>query len=93
MPVSGSEAKIVVRVYPGATRNEVVGFKGEVLQVRVSAPPVKGKANEELIAFLSKVLGVSKSRVGIIRGHTARNKVVAIGGLSQEDAMKRLLSR
>ena len=90
MPVSESEARIAVRVYPGAARNEVVGFKGEVLQVRVSAPPVKGKANEELIAFLSKVLGVSRSRIGIIRGHTARNKVVAIGGLSQEDAMKRL---
>jgi hypothetical protein len=59
----------------------------------VSAPPVKGKANEELIAFLSKVLDISKSKIGIIRGHTARNKVIAIDGLSQEDTMKRLLPR
>ena len=93
MPASESEAKIAVRVYPNAARNEVVGFKGGVLRVRVSAPPVKGKANEELIAFLSKVLGVSKSRIGITTGHTARNKVIAIDGLSQEDLMRRLLPR
>ena len=93
MPASESEAKIAVRVYPNAARNEVVGFKDGVLGVRVSAPPVKGKANDELIAFLSKVLGVSKSRIGITTGHTARNKVIAIDGLSQEEAIKRLLSR
>ena len=93
MSASESEAKITVRVYPGAARNEVVGFKGGVLRVKVSAPPVKGKANDELIAFLSKVLGVSKSRIGITTGHTTRNKVIAIDGLSQEDVMKRLLPR
>ena len=93
MSASESEAKIAVRVYPKAARNEVVGFKGGVLQVRVSAPPLKGKANEELIALLSKVLGVSKSRIGIIRGHTTRNKLIAIDGLSQEGLMRRLLPR
>ena len=92
MFAAGSENKIAVRVHPNAARNEVVGFIGEVLQIRVAASPVKGKANQELIAFLSKVLGISKSRIGIIKGHTARNKVIAIDGLSQEDTMKRLLS-
>jgi len=91
MPVSGNEAKITVRVYPGAARNEVVGFRGEVLRVRVAAPPVKGKANQELIAFLSKVLGVSKSSIGIIKGHTTRNKLIAIDGMTFEDVIKRLL--
>ena len=93
MPVSGNEAKIAVQVRPSAARNEVVGLIDGVLQVRVSAPPIKGKANEELITFLSKILGVSKSRIGIIRGHNARNKLIAIDGLSQEDVMKRLLPR
>ncbi len=91
MPVSESEARIVVRVYPNAARNEVVGLINEVLQVKVSAPPVKGKANIELIAFLSGAIGVSKSRVGIIKGHTARNKVITIHGLSRADVMRRLL--
>jgi len=90
--MSGSEGavKISVRVHPGATRNEVVGFTGGVLQVRVAAPPVKGKANKELIDFLSRLLDVSKSQVTILRGHTARNKVIAINGLSQEEVIKRL---
>ena len=87
---SNSLAKISVRVHPSAARNEVLGFTGGVWQVRVSAPPVKGKANKELISFLSRLLGVSKSRIGIIRGHTTKDKVIAISGLSQEDIMKRL---
>lgn len=88
----GSEGtvRISVRVHPGATRNEVMGFTDDVLHVRVAAPPVKGKANKELIDFLSRLLDVSKSQVTILRGHTARNKVIAINGLSQEEVTKRL---
>lgn len=85
-----SKVEISVRVHPNAARNEVVGVTDGIWQVRVSAPPVKGKANQELITFLSRLLGVGKSRIGIIRGHTTRNKVIAISGLSQEDIMKRL---
>ena len=79
-----------VRVHPSASRNEVTGFTDGVLQVRVSAPPIKGKANRELIAFLSEILGVSKSSLRIIKGQTSPNKVIAIEGLSQEDITKRL---
>ena len=85
-----SKAEISVRVHPNAARNEVTGVTDGVWQVRVSAPPVKGKANQELTAFLSRLLGVGKSQISIIKGHTARNKVIAINGLSQEDIMKRL---
>ena len=88
--MSGSEAKISLRVYPGAARSEVVDFTDGVWQVRVAAPPVKGKANRELITFLSKVLGVSKGALTIIKGHTNRNKVMAVDGLSQEDIVERL---
>ena len=83
---------ISVRVHPNATRNEVVGFSDEVWQVKVSAPPVKGKANKELITFLAKVLGVGKSSLSIAKGHTSRNKVIAIDGLTEEEVMKRLSS-
>ena len=88
--MSGSEAKISLRVYPGAARSEVVGFTEGVLQVRVAAPPVKGQANKELIAFLSKALAVGKGALTIVKGHTSRSKVIAINGLSQEEVMKRL---
>ncbi len=88
--MSGREARISLRVSPNAARSEVVGFTDGVLQVRVAAPPVKGQANKELVAFLSKALGVGKGALTIVKGHTSRNKVIAIDGLSQEDVMKRL---
>jgi len=79
-----------LRVHPNAARNEVVGFTNGVLQVRVAAPPVKGKANRELMAFLGKALGIGKDSLTIVKGHTSRNKVIAIEGLSQADIMIQL---
>lgn len=79
-----------LRAYPNASRSEVTGFTDGVLQVRVAAPPVKGKANRELTAFLSQALGISKSSLTIVKGHTSRNKVIAVNGLSQEDIINRL---
>ena len=90
--MSRSQAKISLSVYPNATSNEVVSFINQVLQVRVAAPPVKGKANKELITFLSQLLGVSKSNLTIVKGHTSRHKVIAINGPGQEEIMKRLSS-
>ena len=86
----GSETRISLRVYPYATRSELVGFTDGVLQVKVAAPPVKGQANKELLAFLSKVLAVGKGALTIVKGHTSRSKVIAIDGLSQEDVINRL---
>ena len=90
MSISGNEVKISLRVYPNASRNEMVGFTDGILRVKISAPPIKGKANRELVIFLSRLLGVGKDSVNIIKGHTTRNKVVAIDGLSREEVMKRL---
>lgn len=91
--MSGSKVRISLRVHPGAARSEVIGFTDGVLQVRVAAPPVKGQANRELIALLSKALAVGKGALTIVKGHTSRSKVIAIDGLSQEDIMKRLLPK
>jgi len=91
MPILVSQTKISLVVYPNAARNEVAGFAEGVLRVKVSASPVKGKANKELIAFLSQRLGVGKDRLSIIKGHATRNKVIAIDGLNQEEILKRLL--
>ena len=91
--MSNSQAKISVRVQPNADKNEFMDFTGDVLRVKVAAPPVKGKANKELLAFLSQVLGVGKGSLTIVKGHTSRSKVIAIDGLSQEDIIKRLLPK
>ncbi len=90
MPVSENKARILVRVHPNAATNEVTGFTERVLQVRIAAPPVKGKANDELIAFLSQKLAVGKSKLRILSGHHNRNKVLTIEGLSQQEIMGRL---
>lgn len=81
---------IPVHVQPNARRNEVLGFEDGVLRVRIAAPPVKGKANKELVDFLSKLLGVSKGSITIEKGLTSRRKVIAIYGLSQAKILQRL---
>jgi uncharacterized protein (TIGR00251 family) len=82
--------KISVHAYPNAARNEIKGLTDGVLSVKISAPPVKGKANKELLAFLSQRLALSKDRIDIIKGHTTRNKIIAIDGMSQETVLKLL---
>jgi len=69
-----------VRVQPGASKNEIVGVQEDALKVRISAPPVKGKANRALIDFLAGKLGVKKSEVEIISGHTSKIKKIKVLG-------------
>jgi uncharacterized protein len=76
--------RLPVKVTPNAGRNDIVGFKEGVLQVKIGAPPDKGKANKELVDFLSEQLGIKKSSILIVKGQTSRNKIISIEGLSQE---------
>jgi uncharacterized protein len=80
-----------VRVTPNASRNEITGFRDGVLHLKVAAPPMGGKANQELTDFLSRALGVKKSAVAIVKGQTSRNKAITIAGMSREDILKRIL--
>ena len=80
-------ARIAVRVQPNAAQSQVTGFKDGALQVRIAAPPVEGKANQELIKFLSDILGVGKSNLTVEKGATGRRKVIAINGLTQDQVM------
>jgi hypothetical protein len=79
-----------VRLTPRASQDRVVGWEGDVLRVRVTAPPVEGRANEALLRFLARALDVPTSRVRLVRGQTQRNKVVAVEGLSAEEVRARL---
>ena len=74
-----------VRVQPGASRTEVLGFRGDVLRVRVAAPPERGKANDAVVALLARVLGTTKGRIQILRGYGSRDKLVQVEGLSAKD--------
>jgi uncharacterized protein (TIGR00251 family) len=85
-----SHRLLPVKVQPGAGRNEVAGLTGGVLQIKIAAPPEKGKANRELIAFLSRSLGVNQSSVSIVKGAAGRNKLIAVAGLDAAEIIKRL---
>ena len=84
---------IEVRVQPRAGRNSVSVTGGAALRVQVTAAAEGGSANEAVIGLLSKELGVAKSRIRIVRGHRARDKVLEVEGLSAEDAVARVRSR
>ena len=87
---NNKEIKIVAQVQPNAKQNELLGFKDGVLHIRIAAPPVKGKANQELIRFLSTIWGVSKSNLTIEKGVTSKRKVIGIIGLTQNQVMGRI---
>ena len=84
------EVTLSVRIQPNASKNEVVGRVDDVLKIRITAPPVDGKANKECIKFLAKVLRVSKSQVLIIGGERARSKIVQVIGISEDTCWQRL---
>jgi len=79
-----------IRIQPRASKNEIVRMEGGGLKIRLTAPPVDGAANEALVKFLSGELGVARSRVEIVSGHTSREKIVRINGISMTDADKML---
>ncbi|MEW6726754.1 DUF167 domain-containing protein [Desulforudis sp. 1088] len=79
-----------VRVQPKASRDGIAGTYGEALKIRVVSSPVDGAANERLCGFLAKVLGISASRVSIKSGHTGRDKVILLEGLTPEEVAFRL---
>ncbi|MFH1140507.1 MAG: DUF167 domain-containing protein [Chloroflexota bacterium] len=90
---SQTETLLALHVQPNAKRSEILGLANGVLRVRVAAPAKEGRANEALIDLLAALLTVPKARIRIVQGLTARNKVVAVQGLSQEEALQRLLAR
>ena len=67
-----------IRVQPRARRSEVAGEHGGAIKLKIAAPPVDGKANEECRRFLTKLFGVSLGSVEIISGESSRDKVVRI---------------
>jgi uncharacterized protein len=83
-------AAIVVTVTPRAGKDEIAGMQGDVIKVRLTAPPVDGAANEALVKFLAKCLNVRPSAVEIVAGHSSRQKLVSIVGLSPAEVTARL---
>ncbi len=82
--------QINIKAQPGARRDEIAGWRGEALLVRVTAPPEGGKANEAVVETLAGALAIAKSRITILRGASSRQKVVQVDGLDATEARRRL---
>jgi uncharacterized protein (TIGR00251 family) len=81
-PTDASAAQVTVRVRTRSHGDELLGFRDGVLQARVSAPPVDGKANRALCRLIAKRVGVAPSRVSVVRGERSRDKLVRVEGVN-----------
>jgi uncharacterized protein (TIGR00251 family) len=73
---------VSVRVQPGARKDTVLGLHGGAVKIALSAPPVDGKANDALVAFVAEKVGLPRARVSLLSGMTNRNKVLRVTGKS-----------
>jgi uncharacterized protein len=73
---------LTVRVHPGARKNGVTGIHAGAIKIALTAPPVDGKANEALIAFLADTLRLPRARIALVAGVTSRMKTLRITGRS-----------
>lgn len=84
--------EIPVRIQPKSSRDEIAGIHDGRLKIKLTAPPVDGKANERLVSFIAKTLGVPKSGVEIVKGKTSRLKTLRVLDIDQK-AYNALISR
>ncbi len=80
--------QLTLHVQPGARTTAMAGSHGDAIKVRLAAPPIDGRANEALLAFVAGVAGVPSRDVILVRGVTARRKVVEVRGLAAERAAR-----
>jgi len=86
-------AALAVRITPRSRKNEIVEILNDgTVKIRLTAPPVEGKANDALISFLSEVIGVPRNQIDIIAGATGREKLVSILNLDAETVHQRILA-
>lgn len=71
---------LTLHIQPGAKKSELAGLHGDALKIRLAAPPVDGKANAALVAFVAECLGLPKAAVTLKSGQTSRRKVVSVVG-------------
>lgn len=87
IPIKETAAGVVLQlqVLPRSSQSKLVGFQGDFLRLKLTSPPVEGRANDEVIRFLAGLFGTRKDQIRITGGLKARKKTVAIAGLSKEN--------
>ncbi len=87
---SNVSTTISVRVLPRSSRDEVAGVSEGVLRIRLTAPPLENRANDALVQFLSKTVGIPRRQVEILAGGRGRNKIVRIHGIGEGELFRRI---
>ena len=82
--------RLSLKVTPNAKANEITGIRDGIIQVKINASPIEGKANSELVKYLAGLLEIPKSNISILRGHTSRNKTIEIAGRDSEEISRRM---
>ena len=77
---SGDIISLTLHVQPGAKRSEIAGLHGDALKIRLAAPPIEGRANEELLKFIANLFSVPLRNAELKQGGQSRHKVVAVTG-------------
>jgi hypothetical protein len=81
---------LAVRIHPGARKNGITGTHDNAVKISLTTPPIEGRANEALIAFLSDQLRIPKSRIALLTGATSRTKTLRITGKSAAEVQAAL---
>ena len=90
LAADGKGAILRLHIQPGAKQTEVVGLHGTALKIRLAAPPVDGKANACLIAFLAERLGIARAAVALLSGDSSRAKRVRVSGVEPSVVREKL---
>ena len=85
-----SECILKLHVTPRGSKNEITGWRGDSLCVKITAPPVEGAANTAIVKFIADSLNIRKSQIDLVSGDKSREKVLKINGLSDGDIKSRL---
>lgn len=85
-----ADALLKLHVTPRGSRSEIVGRRGDVLYIKITAPPVEGAANEAVVKLIAAALGVRKSQVQMVSGAKSRQKMLRIEGLSDDEVWRKL---
>lgn len=88
LKADGDGVILNLHIQPGAKQTEIVGLHGDALKIRLAAPPVDGKANAALVAFVAAKVSLGKTAVEVISGQTSRAKRVRIAGVMPANVLK-----
>jgi len=88
--MDGDGVILNLHIQPGAKKTEVVGLHGDALKIRLAAPPVDGKANSALLAFIAAKVGVGRTAVELVSGQASRAKHVRIHAIAPQSVLAAL---